>query len=264
MFNVFIRTLRMKIIPRQDLGKTTGLIVMLNNLSQPLAGLLVVTILRRTPRTTPGDGLEFLRDFALFYALLLPFMSSFVTAEIPFDRRNLAPIYLTFSLWAIVKIWTMVKNNLRLAWSAAAVLIIALNSWTSIEWLNLLFTRGIGFSSAAWRSSPTIAYVTAHRMTHVLTNAPDPIFLLSATPAAMLPRHTDPGTGKKNAGYAEQIAEIKRNSAVVVYFRTVKWRWYLPDEQRLKAELALHPVADLGDGAVYFVGDAQSAALRAR
>ena len=41
MFNVFIRSLRMRIIPREDLGKTTGLIVMLNNLSQPLAGLLV-------------------------------------------------------------------------------------------------------------------------------------------------------------------------------------------------------------------------------
>jgi hypothetical protein len=31
----------MRIIPRRDLGKTTGMIVMLNNLSQPLAGLLV-------------------------------------------------------------------------------------------------------------------------------------------------------------------------------------------------------------------------------
>lgn len=41
MFNVFIRTLRQRIIPRQDLGKTTELIVMLNNLSQPLAGLCV-------------------------------------------------------------------------------------------------------------------------------------------------------------------------------------------------------------------------------
>jgi hypothetical protein len=41
MFSVFIRSLRMKIIPREDLGKTTGLIIMLNNLSQPLAGLLV-------------------------------------------------------------------------------------------------------------------------------------------------------------------------------------------------------------------------------
>lgn len=41
MFSVVIRTLRMMIIPRQDLGKTSGLIIMLNNLSQPLAGLLV-------------------------------------------------------------------------------------------------------------------------------------------------------------------------------------------------------------------------------
>ncbi|NTJ45002.1 MFS transporter [Agrobacterium larrymoorei] len=41
MFNVFIRSMRQRIIPRQDLGKTTGLVVMLNNLSQPLAGLLV-------------------------------------------------------------------------------------------------------------------------------------------------------------------------------------------------------------------------------
>ncbi|MGF7208440.1 MFS family permease [Skermanella aerolata] len=41
MFNVYIRSLRQRIIPRQDYGKTTGLIVMLNNLSQPLAGLLV-------------------------------------------------------------------------------------------------------------------------------------------------------------------------------------------------------------------------------
>ena len=41
MFNVFIRSLRQKIIPRRDLGKTTGLVVMLNNLSQPLAGLAI-------------------------------------------------------------------------------------------------------------------------------------------------------------------------------------------------------------------------------
>jgi MFS family permease len=32
---------RQRIIPIQDFGKTTGLIVMLNNLSQPVAGLLV-------------------------------------------------------------------------------------------------------------------------------------------------------------------------------------------------------------------------------
>lgn len=41
MFSVYIRSRRQKIIPPGDLGKTTGVIVMLNNLTQPLAGLLV-------------------------------------------------------------------------------------------------------------------------------------------------------------------------------------------------------------------------------
>ncbi len=41
MFSVYIRSRRQKIIPTADLGKTTGLIVLLNNLSQPVAGLLV-------------------------------------------------------------------------------------------------------------------------------------------------------------------------------------------------------------------------------
>lgn len=41
MFSVFIRSLRQRLIPLQDMGKTSGMVVLLNNLTQPLAGLLV-------------------------------------------------------------------------------------------------------------------------------------------------------------------------------------------------------------------------------
>ncbi len=41
MFSVYIRVRRQMVIPAADLGKTTGLVVLLNNLSQPVAGLLV-------------------------------------------------------------------------------------------------------------------------------------------------------------------------------------------------------------------------------
>jgi MFS family permease len=41
MFTIYIRSLRQKIIPQQDFGKTTGVMITINNLSQPLAGLLV-------------------------------------------------------------------------------------------------------------------------------------------------------------------------------------------------------------------------------
>ncbi|WP_415717651.1 MFS transporter [Roseibium sp.] len=41
MFNIYVRTLRKEIIPPAEFGKTTGVIICLNNLSQPLAGILV-------------------------------------------------------------------------------------------------------------------------------------------------------------------------------------------------------------------------------
>jgi hypothetical protein len=44
MFNVYMRTVRQQVIPPQDFGKTVGVITLLNNLSQPLAGLLVALL----------------------------------------------------------------------------------------------------------------------------------------------------------------------------------------------------------------------------
>lgn len=44
MFNVYMRTIRQRVIPPQDFGKTVGVISLLNNSSQPLAGLLVALL----------------------------------------------------------------------------------------------------------------------------------------------------------------------------------------------------------------------------
>lgn len=44
MFNVYMRSIRQRVIPTQDFGKTVGVITLLNNLSQPLAGLLVALL----------------------------------------------------------------------------------------------------------------------------------------------------------------------------------------------------------------------------
>ena len=44
MFNVYMRSIRQRVIPPQDFGKTVGVVTLLNNLSQPLAGLLVALL----------------------------------------------------------------------------------------------------------------------------------------------------------------------------------------------------------------------------
>ncbi|KAB0519497.1 MULTISPECIES: MFS transporter [Pseudomonas] len=44
MFNVYLRSTRQRVIPAQDFGKTVGVITLLNNLPQPLAGLAVALL----------------------------------------------------------------------------------------------------------------------------------------------------------------------------------------------------------------------------
>ena len=52
MFNVYMRSIRQQVIPPQDFGKTVGVIKLLNNVSQPMAGLLVAVL--ATPLGTQG------------------------------------------------------------------------------------------------------------------------------------------------------------------------------------------------------------------
>ncbi|WLH10992.1 MFS transporter [Pseudomonas hefeiensis] len=44
MFNVYMRSIRQQVIPAKDFGKTVGVITLLNNLSQPFAGLLIALL----------------------------------------------------------------------------------------------------------------------------------------------------------------------------------------------------------------------------
>lgn len=44
MFNVYVRSTRQRVIPVQDFGKTVGVITLLNNLAQPLAGLVIAVL----------------------------------------------------------------------------------------------------------------------------------------------------------------------------------------------------------------------------
>jgi hypothetical protein len=52
MFNVYMRSIRQQVIPPQDFGKTVGVITLLNNVSQPMAGLLVAVL--AAPLSTQG------------------------------------------------------------------------------------------------------------------------------------------------------------------------------------------------------------------
>lgn len=61
LFNVYIRSLRAQIIPKEHFGKTTGFIIMCNNLSIPLSGLAVAKL---AAHYDPRESLLILSLFA--------------------------------------------------------------------------------------------------------------------------------------------------------------------------------------------------------
>jgi hypothetical protein len=225
-------------------------------LAVAFAGLLVITFERRAKEIGTSPGSIFLMNFAIAYACVLTLSIFIADAQTPLVRRILSPLYIALALYTVIWTTRNTTRRLRVAWAALALLVVALNSWSSILWLNLLSSQGVGFSSSLWRSSPTMDYLRKQQTAQVHTNAPDAVFLLAGTPAAMFPRHIDPGTRKMNPEYANQVLRVKENGGTVVYFRTVTWRSYLPSENRLQSELGLFRIADFTDGAVYRIDPA--------
>ncbi len=79
VFNVFIRTERVKYIPKADMGKTIGIIVLLNQLSLPVAGLLVAHF-------SSGMGIHL-----LFIVISTITLVVFVTSMVFFKIRKTTP-----------------------------------------------------------------------------------------------------------------------------------------------------------------------------
>ena len=73
----------------------------------------------------------------------------------------------------------------------------------------------------------------------------------------MLPRKVNTATGQLNGDYSSQLVavrnQLREQNGVLVYFRAITWRWYLPSEKELEEELGLSVLAREGDGSIYQV-----------
>ena len=78
MFSVFLRSLRKALIPANNLGKSTGLLILLNNLAQPLAGLIVALL----------AGVYLLQDLLLYASVLVAILGTLLAAYAYFNLRR--------------------------------------------------------------------------------------------------------------------------------------------------------------------------------
>ncbi|MGB0943283.1 MAG: hypothetical protein ACPGUE_12805 [Marinomonas sp.] len=78
MFGVFLRSLRKELIPMENLGKSTGVLILLNNLAQPLAGLIVALL----------AGAYLLQDLLLYTAIFVSVFGALLGAYLAVTARR--------------------------------------------------------------------------------------------------------------------------------------------------------------------------------
>ncbi len=207
-------------------------------------------------------GARLLGLFALLYGSLVYATISFFDANVPLDGRLLAPLYATAVVLALAGV-------ARLSVRAPGVRSLALGAMVLLAGVSLtrtgLWAVGsqldeMGYASRLWRESALVAEVKALRDdVRVFSNAPDALYVLTGRPARLVPLTADPFTRQANARYAEDFGRLEQDlrgrSGVVVYFRWLRWRWYLPSERELAQRLGLVTVATSWEGAMYGAPD---------
>jgi hypothetical protein len=213
-------------------------------------------------RTRIRLGVRVFGTFALVYAALVFATVSLFDAHVPLDARLLAPLYAVVVVLALAGAARLSARLPRIRSAAlwALVLIAAVSLTRTALWAVGSDLDGLGYASRVWRESALVAEVRALRdEVRVFSNAPDALYALTGRPARLLPLKADPFTRHENARYAEELGrlegDLRGRSGVVVYFRWLRWRWYLPSERELVERLRLVTVATAREGAMYGAPD---------
>lgn len=224
--------------------------------------------LRKTPRlgpsvSTPEDRSELvlLGSFILSYAVLLWIARSFLDAHIPFDNRILAPLYATGLVFVLLLMGRLGEGapqaaSVHVAWVVVFFVLLAGNLLQSVPWLMQSYNDGLGYSGRNWKHSALVKQAsTLDSRTPVFTNAPDAYYLLTGRAASMIPSKVNPTSRSANLTYPSELAAMRKvleeRDGVLLYFRTVPWRWYLPLETELQENLPLRLVRREPEGSMY-------------
>ncbi len=200
--------------------------------------------------------------FALAYVALIGATIFLFDAHVPLDARLLAPLYATVVVLALGGVARLVARAPRTRSLAlwALALLVAVSLTRTTLWAVSSELDELGYASRVWRESALVAEVKALRDdVRIFSNAPDALYALTGKPARLVPLKADPFTRQENADYAQELGrlerELKGRSGVVVYFRWLRWRWYLPGERELAERLRLVTVATAREGAIYGAPD---------
>lgn len=203
--------------------------------------------------------------FIVSYVGFLIFTASFVDADTVLDTRALVPVHVAAIVLVCGLAWRLfvslddkLKGNraIRIALVTLAVTFAASYSFRGIRWFSQVRQDGQGYASRAWKESETIARVkNLPGGVSIYSNGYDAIYYLTGRAAMYLPEKTNHNTGRRNDNYEAEVEKMRRHleqgNVVLVYFKRLPERWFLPSEAELVQRLRPRSVEPTEDGSIF-------------
>jgi hypothetical protein len=239
-----------------------------------IAALLIVSLraCRRAPADrgstdAAADSLPgVLALFVLVYGVFLFGSLSFVEAHAPLNARILSPVFLCLLLLALLAADRFLRARRGLAYKlGVAVLCLTFAIGYALDargWISLAHREGLPvFGSRPWYQSKLMQKVRALPPdATIYSNGFDAIYILTGRYAKSVPQEVHPGTKQPNRDLEEQLmrmaSDLRRRQALLVWFDSITWRWYLPSQKQFARWLSLRIVDEAPDGSIYAASDA--------
>jgi hypothetical protein len=193
--------------------------------------------------------------------MLFLFISiSFFDAATPIDTRILSPVLSIMILGGFSAIWAITqildKPLVRLAFLLFLFLSLSVKTLDAIHLASIIQKNGLGYTARQWQESESIAFVRSTPNNAIIySNGIDVISFLTGKQALSLPFKTSSNTQMDNDNFDEEIksmcTNIVENGALLVYFKNITWRWYLPSQTEIETACDLPIRKHFRDGTVY-------------
>jgi 4-amino-4-deoxy-L-arabinose transferase-like glycosyltransferase len=195
------------------------------------------------------------------YLIFLFVSLSFFDASTPVDARILSPILAVLIAGGFSAVWTVTHALLKkpMLWRFFLLIVlisISIKTPDAIRSAASIQENGMGYTSTQWRNSDTIAYIkTLSNDVKIYSNGSDVLGFYTENQSLTVPKKTIPTTLVANPTFSEEIGamckDILLNRGLLVYFDTIKGRWYLPTQKQVISVCKLSVLHRFADGIVY-------------
>jgi 4-amino-4-deoxy-L-arabinose transferase-like glycosyltransferase len=198
----------------------------------------------------------------LYSSFLLVSISLFDFATSLGPPRFLSPLHMSWLIIIVILTYRLsyILQDKRTSQICLLLIMVIFSASYVVRGISLISRfcssdSDLGYASMKWKHSELIKKIESTPFSIMFTNGPDAVHFLAGTNAIGLPERINPMSLEINDEYSAELAKMSQRlseeQGIVVYFRYIDWRWYLPSEEELLKELPLQLLVEVSDGAIY-------------